>query len=45
MTLRLCETCGFRWNSETVYGKGDATKCPSCGAEVRGDSVVKGAGA
>ena len=41
MKLRLCESCGFRWGSETVYAKGDTTKCPDCGVEVRGDSMVK----
>lgn len=42
MKIRLCESCGFRWRSDTVYGAGDTTKCPDCGAEVRGDSMVKG---
>ena len=42
MKTRLCESCGYRWDSETVYAKCDTTKCPECGSEVRGDSVVKG---
>lgn len=41
MKTRLCESCSFRWESETTYGKGEKTKCPRCGAEVRGDSVIK----
>lgn len=41
MKIRLCEACGFRWESETDYGPDEPTKCPKCEAKVRGDSLVK----